>query len=145
MGFILESQSRLTLNHYTVSRAPGSPLDKRGRGTLAELCNHRTIMYCVSTVCLYDGGHRVVSSPTHPLTSGMRSGGNELEALTFTARVRGWERSTNEGNPKASPGHQTLKSTRRRTLEGTVDSSFQQKKRKPLISVKVLEESSTTL
>lgn len=51
--------------------------------------------------------------------------------------------STNGGNPKASPGHQTLRSTS--TLEGTVDSSFQQKKRKPLKSVKVLEESSTTL
>lgn len=33
----------------------------------------------------------------------MRSGGNELEALTFTARVRGWEREYKWREPKGQP------------------------------------------
>ena len=53
VGFILESQSRLTPKLlYTVSRAPGLSSWSLRSSTLAELCNHWTITYCVSTVCL---------------------------------------------------------------------------------------------
>jgi len=106
VGFILESRSRLTPKLlYTVSRAPGLSSWTQRSSTLAELCNHWTVMYRVSTVCLVlikMVGIELWATPTHPLTSGMCSGGNELEEFEDG---RG---STSGGNPKASPGHQTL-------------------------------------